>query len=187
MDALSRGEGGMNHTDHVNLLRPASLSRGGSWADLGAGSGAFTLALRELLGPAATIYAVDKHDASLRELEGSFVGRFGGKDGLKVLAADLSRPLDLPELDGVLMANSLHFFRDKTAILQRARDLLKPRGSLLVVEYNVDKGNPWVPFPVSYESFSELAREAGFGAPRLVGTHPSGFLRAFYCAQTARA
>ena len=38
----------MDHNDHVNLLRPADLNRGGLWADFGAGSGAFTLALREL-------------------------------------------------------------------------------------------------------------------------------------------
>ena len=40
----------MDHKDHVNLLKPANLSSGGTWADFGAGSGAFTLALRELLG-----------------------------------------------------------------------------------------------------------------------------------------
>ena len=50
----------MNHTDHINLLRPANLSQGGVWADFGAGSGAFTLALRELIGANAVIYAVDK-------------------------------------------------------------------------------------------------------------------------------
>ena len=38
----------MDHHDHVNLLQPAELFPGDSWADLGAGSGAFTLALREL-------------------------------------------------------------------------------------------------------------------------------------------
>ena len=32
----------MNHIDHVNLLRPANLQHGGTWADFGAGSGAFT-------------------------------------------------------------------------------------------------------------------------------------------------
>ena len=40
----------MEHQDHVNLLKPADLARGGVWADFGAGSGAFTLALSELVG-----------------------------------------------------------------------------------------------------------------------------------------
>src|SRR5690554_4106120 len=41
----------MNHQDHVNLLRPGVPATGGVWADFGAGTGAFTLALAELLGP----------------------------------------------------------------------------------------------------------------------------------------
>src|SRR3990172_2730429 len=61
----------MDHNDHVNLLRPANLNQGGAWADLGAGSGVFTLALRELVGLDAIIYAVDKDQSALRELENS--------------------------------------------------------------------------------------------------------------------
>jgi len=55
----------MDHHDYVNLLRPALLEPGGRWADLGAGSGAFTLALRELVGPQASLYAVDRDKARL--------------------------------------------------------------------------------------------------------------------------
>ena len=38
----------MDHTDHVNLLRDA-VGLGGTWADFGSGTGAFTLALAELI------------------------------------------------------------------------------------------------------------------------------------------
>ena len=40
----------MNHTDHVNLLREGISEPGGVWAEFGSGSGAFTMALAELLG-----------------------------------------------------------------------------------------------------------------------------------------
>lgn len=100
----------MNHNDHVDLLRPADLSPGSSWADLGAGSGAFTLALRELLGLSADIYAVDRDRGRLVELEKAHQARFGTSDHLQLIPADFTRALDLPLLDGVLMANSLHFF-----------------------------------------------------------------------------
>jgi precorrin-6B methylase 2 len=56
----------MNHNDHVNLLRPANLPQSGTYADFGAGSGAFTLALRELVGLEAVIYAVDMDKSALR-------------------------------------------------------------------------------------------------------------------------
>jgi ubiquinone/menaquinone biosynthesis C-methylase UbiE len=173
----------MDHTDHVNLIRTANLPPGGSWADLGAGSGAFTLALRELVGAQASLYAVDRDKARLRELERAWRARFGEAANLHLLPADFTHPLDLPALDGVLMANSLHFHKDKVKVLRQVSALLKPGGRLLVVEYAVDVGNVWVPYPFSFERFQGLAREAGFGAARLLGTHPSSFLRGFYASE----
>lgn len=172
----------MNHSDHVNLLRPADLKPGGSWADLGAGSGAFTLALRELVGAEADIYAVDKDRARLNELVHEYRVRFGDSNRLHILAADFSRALDLPAPDGILMGNSLHFFKDKEKVLRHVRTFLKPNGLLLLVEYNVDRGNLWVPYPLSFETFRALAPRVGFSEPRLLAKHPSSFLREFYSA-----
>ena len=176
----------MNHNDHVNLLRPANLNQGGAYADFGAGSGAFTLALRELVGLDATIYAVDKDKSSLRELETSHRARFNSTDNLILLPNDFSLPLDLPPLDGVVMANSLHFFKDKETILRHVRNCLKPDGMLLLVEYNVDSGNLWVPHPLSFETFRVLAPRAGFTEPRLLAGIPSRFLWEFYSAVSCR-
>jgi ubiquinone/menaquinone biosynthesis C-methylase UbiE len=172
----------MEHHDHVNLLRPADVEPGGTWADLGAGSGAFTLALRELAGPEANLYAVDKDARSLEALERNFQARFGSSSNLSLMAQDFSKPLSLPALDGVLMANSLHFFRQKAPILQHVRRYLKPGGILLLVEYDVDAGNMWVPYPISFESWRKLAPQAGFSQPRLLGQAPSRFLKGFYSA-----
>jgi len=152
------------------------------WADFGAGSGAFTLALRELVGADATIYAVDKDRSSLHELERAYRARFGTSSNLILLPKDFSANLDLPALDGIVMANSLHFFKDRGKALQHVRTFLKPNGRLLVVEYNVDAGNPWVPYPISFEAFRTLAARAGLGEPRLLAKHPSSFLREFYSA-----
>jgi ubiquinone/menaquinone biosynthesis C-methylase UbiE len=172
----------MNHNDHVNLLRPANLASGGVWADLGAGSGAFTLALRELIGPEAEIYAVDKDRSRLAELEREYRTRFSDSTHLHILPADFLQALSLPLLDGIVMANSLHFFRDKETILRHIYSFLKPGGALLLVEYNVDTGNLWVPYPFSFETWLKLAPRAGFGVPRLLATRPSSFLHGFYSA-----
>ena len=82
----------MDHSDHVNLLRPANLLSG-IYADLGAGSGAFTLALRELVGLDSTIHAVDKDKSSLDELEKAHRARFHSTEHLTLLPNDFSRPL----------------------------------------------------------------------------------------------
>lgn len=176
----------MEHNDHVNLLRPAELKPGGSWADLGAGSGAFTFALRELTGPTANIFAVDKDRASLNEMERDHRARFGDSQNLNLIIGDFTRALGLPILDGILMANSLHFFKDKEKVLRHVQSLLKQNGILLIVEYNVDSGNMWVPYPFSFETYRKLAPRANFTEPRLLATSSSRFLKGFYSAISSK-
>ena len=176
----------MDHNDHVNLLRPANLNQGGTYADFGAGSGAFTLALRELVGLDSTIYAVDKDRSSLNQLDSAHRARFHSTSNLILLPNDFSRPLELPPLDGIVMANSLHFFKDKEKILRHVREFLTPNGALLIVEYNVDSGNMWVPHPLTFETYRTLAPRAGFTEPRLLAKAPSRFLKEFYSALCQR-
>ena len=176
----------MNHTDHVNLHRPANLTTGGTWADFGAGSGAFTLALRELVGPHANIYAVDKDQRALRELEKAHREKFISSQNVHTVRADFSGALSLPPLEGIVMANSLHYFKDREKILRHVRSFLKMNGALLLVEYNVDSGNMWVPYPLSFETYRVLAPRAGYSEPRLLGTVPSRFLKEIYSTAAYR-
>ena len=176
----------MDHDDHVSLLRPADLPKGGFWADLGAGGGAFTQALSELVGLGAEIYAIDRDKGALAKLEQSHRTRFGTSQNIHVVRGDFTGSLSLPPLDGILMANSLHYYRDKEKVLRHIRRFLKWNGALLLVEYNVDSGNPWVPHPLSFETFCSLAPRAGFSEPKLLGKAPSRFLKEFYSALAYR-
>ena len=162
----------MDHDDLVGLIRGGVEEPGGRWADLGAGEGNFTRALADLLGPAARIVAVDRDSTALRALDGRFETR----------VADFTRPLDLHDLDGVLMANSLHFVREKQPVLQAVRDMIKPGGRLVIVEYDADRGNPWVPHPFSYVTWETMAARAGFKNTRLLSTYPSRWLGSMYSA-----
>ena len=171
----------MQHEDHVALLRGGIAKPGGIWADLGSGTGAFTLALADLLGPTGEIYSVDKDRGSLKEQERAMRARFPAVT-LHYLAADFSHRLELPLLDGVVMANSLHYQRDKDAVLQLVRGYLRPGGRLLLVEYNADRGNPWVPYPLSYSTWEAVARRNGFAETQLLARVPSRFLNEMYSA-----
>jgi ubiquinone/menaquinone biosynthesis C-methylase UbiE len=171
----------LNHTDHLNLLRDGIPEPGGIWADLGSGAGAFTLALAELIGSAGTIHAVDKRQGALAELHRAMHARFP-QVTLHTLAADFTHPLDLPPLDGVVMANSLHFVRKKDRVLRLVHSYLKPGGRLIVVEYNTDQGNRWVPHPFSYPTWESMAHRNGFVETQLLATRPSRFLGEIYSA-----
>ncbi len=171
----------MNHDDHVRLIRDGVLGGGDSWADLGSGGGAFTLALADLLGPTGHIYSVDTDGRALREQRRAIQTRFPAVT-VEQRNADFTRPLDLPPLDGIVMANSLHFQRHKEPVLRLVRGMLNPGGRLVLVEYNADRGNPWVPFPLSYPTWEALSQANGFVETRLLTTIPSRFLREIYSA-----
>jgi ubiquinone/menaquinone biosynthesis C-methylase UbiE len=171
----------MNHKDHVNLLRKGIMQPGGVWADLGAGEGAFTLALAELIGQAGTIYAVDKSRRALQQLERTMRQRFP-EVTLHSIRADFTNPLPLPLLNGLVMANSLHFLRHKDELVQQLRTYLQPDGRFILIEYNVDRGNMWVPYPLSYETWTRVARRNGFQHTALLATRPSRFLGEIYAA-----
>ena len=173
----------MEHADHVRLLREG-VTRGGTWADLGAGTGAFTLALAELVGPSGEVIAVDRDRGALHELERAI--RPGGAT-VRTLGADFTKPVALDSLDGVVMANSLHFVRDKAPVLALVHTMLKPSGRLLLVEYDTDDGNPYVPHPLSFETWRALADASGFTGTRKLATVPSRFLGRIYSAESLRA
>ena len=171
----------MQHADHVNLLRQGIPARGGPWADLGSGTGAFTLALAELIGPEGQIYSVDKDRGALHTQERQMRARFPAV-AIKLMVADFARALELPLLDGVVMANSLHFHRHKEPILRLVQGYLRPEGRLILVEYDTDRGNPWVPYPLSYQTWHDLAQRCGFVSTQLLATRPSRFLGQIYSA-----
>ncbi len=173
----------MNHADHVTLLRSGVPGPGGVWADFGSGTGAFTLALAELISPAGRIYSVDKNSGALRQQERSLHIRFP-QVAVQHVVADFARPLDLPLLDGAVMANALYFLRHaaRDAAVQLMRGYLRPGGRFILVEYNVDRGNPWVPYPLSYRMWKEVARRNGFANTQLLATRPSRFLGEIYSA-----
>jgi SAM-dependent methyltransferase len=178
----------MNHADHVRLLRGGVLmgaedAPGGIWADLGSGTGAFTLALADLIGPRGVIYSVDRDQRALAEQEKIMRARAENTaPTVHYHVADFTRPLDLPPLDGIVMANSLHFHRNKEPVVRSLKGDLRPGGRLILVEYNIDAGSPWVPYPLSYPTWEALARRCGLINTRLLATIPSRFLREIYSA-----
>lgn len=171
----------MDHTDHTNLLRGGIGSPGGVWADLGAGTGAFTLALADLVGPGGEIHAVDRDAGALRANSNAMSVGFP-QVSVRYLTADFTLPLALPMLDGIVMANALHFQRNQDAVVRSLRNYLRPGGRVLIVEYNVDRGNFAVPHPVSYPRWRRLAGDAGFEHTELLARRPSRFLGEIFSA-----
>jgi SAM-dependent methyltransferase len=157
----------MDVSDAAALVAPA-IRVGEVWADLGAGSGTFSRALASLVGPAGRIYAVDRDPA---------VRRLARQPGIIARHADFTTDLDLPPLDGALLANALHFVPtgQQADVLRRVAGHVESTGRIVVVEYEGRAPSRWVPFPISFGRFTELADEAGLAPPTRLGTRRSAF------------
>lgn len=175
----------MDHRDHVALIRAGVEGSGPSWLELGAGAGAFTLAIADALGAGGRIIAVDRDRGALEQATEAVRARFPAVH-LATMAADFTRSMPPGPFDGVLAANSLHFVADRRGLLAAIRGVLRPGGHLVVVEYDADRGNPWVPHPFRFETWRREAMAAGFDEPRLLHRVPSRFLGAIYGAVANR-
>lgn len=171
----------MEHADHVRLIQKGISQKKGVWADLGSGDGAFTLALADITLSKTEIYSVDLDERRLHIQHQSFRELFP-QAVIRFLLTDFTKELPFSQLDGILMANSLHFVEDKVQLLMQLKKYVKKTGRFIVVEYNADRGNTWVPYPISFGSLAGLTKKSGFSKPRLIGKIASTFLEEIYAA-----
>jgi SAM-dependent methyltransferase len=150
-----------------------------TWADLGCGDGTFTRALAEVLAPESLIHAMDLDGAALRGIPA-----MQGEVRIVTHRGDFTGPAwPFGEVDGVLMANSLHYVREQQGFIAQCARRMKVGHRFLIVEYDLDVANPWVPYPISRERLSTLFGAAGYSSITMLGTRPSRYQRgALYSA-----
>jgi SAM-dependent methyltransferase len=169
----------MRVEDAIALIQPAVLSHDGAWADLGAGNGLFTRALVHLLGPGSRVIAVDSDPGAVAELE----RLAAGSPQLTAMHADFTIGLTFGQpLDGILLANALHFVKDSGAVLARLVKLLRPGGRVVLVEYDRRSANRWVPYPIGISDLPKLASTAGLTKFTVVESRPSNYEGIIYAA-----
>lgn len=163
------------------LLPPCIPSQGGTWADFGCGEGIFTAVLYEQVGPECEIHAIDRSRRSLQILTNNFSESFPHAK-LHSHNVDFRQAIDIPMLDGFVMANSLHFVQanQKHALLHHLVQFLKPSGRAIIVEYNSRKGNFAVPHPIDENGFRMLAEEVGLQDVCIAVKTPSSFMGEMY-------
>jgi ubiquinone/menaquinone biosynthesis C-methylase UbiE len=178
----------MDEAEATTFIAGAVRGSGGVWADLGAGTGTFTKALAALLGPEGRVYAVERDATALGTL-----ARAAPKLGVTTATivtvhADFTEPLTLPPLDGVLLANALHYvaYDEQLPLLSRVVRGLKKQGRLVVVDYDGRRPNRWVPFPVSIDVFRDLASELGLTRAKITASRPSAYGGTMFAAYAER-
>jgi ubiquinone/menaquinone biosynthesis C-methylase UbiE len=113
-------------------------------ADLGSGSGFYTLAGGKIVGEQGEVYSIDVLEAALDHTVAE--ARLKNIRNIKTLVADLEQSnscsqIPLGSVDMVLLANIVHQLKQRENIFKEAYRILKTGGKLVVIEWN-DQPSP---------------------------------------------
>jgi len=166
----------MKRAEAIQLLQPAGIDNSTTqrWADLGSGEYQFTHALAGLLAKGSSIYAVDR------------IGMPPEKGDVNIIPVKADFEMDelaLEPVDGILMANSLHYVAEPFTFLQKIQPLFKNQPLYLIVEYDTEVPIPvWVPYPVPFRRLEALAQQMGYAEVARLGTYDSRYGGTMYAA-----
>lgn len=142
-----------------------------TWADLGCGRGLFTKALTSLLPKGSRIHAIDADEKTIREIPDSYNGI-----GIEKSVLDFtSDSIVFHQMDGIMMANSLHYVKEKEPFLRKMMESLKIGGYFLLVDYDMERANGWVPYPLQISSAEQLFLYCGAQSFKILNKRKSVF------------
>ncbi len=119
------------------LISLLGLSRGDVVADIGAGTGYFTLPMAAIVGPTGQIFAVDIQPEMLAIIEERAKAE-NVTNIVPVLASEFDPMLPDNTVDVVLMVDAYHEFSYPREVLIRAVSALTENGRIILVEYRAE-------------------------------------------------
>jgi ubiquinone/menaquinone biosynthesis C-methylase UbiE len=152
--------------------------------DLACGVGNYALALAAQTGPGGTIHAVDLWEEGIATLRSEAAAR--NQAWIHPAVADISCqiPLEDDGVDVCLMATVLHDLKQSgthAGALNELRRVVKPLGTLAVVEFKKINGPPGPPLHIrlSPAETEALLEPFGFVRDRVVDIGPFNYLARF--------
>jgi ubiquinone/menaquinone biosynthesis C-methylase UbiE len=140
-----------------------NLRLGMTFVDIGCGDGFFTILAAKKVGEKGKILAVDIDSCAIGKLKQKALA-----EGLKNITAKVGRAEDTVFCtkcaDYVFFSMDLHDFNDPTKVLQNAKQMLKPSGKLIDLDWKkIDTPfGPPLAIRFSEEKASKLIQTAGF-------------------------
>lgn len=172
----------MTKTEAVTLISKGigNMDQPQHWADLGCGTGLFTEALAALLPTGSSITAIDVNQQRPPATMGNNVT-------VQFKKADfVADELHEGPLNGILIANALHFVKDKKALVQKLEQQFNGSARFLVVEYDHSQANRWEPYPIPFASLKELFAGLGYTRIEKTGERQSVYGGNMYAALIAK-
>lgn len=166
----------MKDTEAIHLIqKDVSAQKAEHWLDLGCGSGFFTKALAKLLPDNSKITGVDSTQQVLPKSINNVQVEF--------LQANFTKEeVQLPQINGILMANSFHYVRDKATLIHKLERLFEDKKQFLIVEYNTQSANHWVPYPITFQNLKTLFLKLNYSKINKLGELKSVYGGTMYAA-----
>ena len=133
------------HDRREDVLKALKISAGDSVADVGVGSGLYTLSLAKAVGPKGKVFGVDVQDYFLEHVEAK--AKKAGHDNITfVKAAQRSSNLDPGSLDLIFICDVFHHVEYPRTYLASLYAALEPGGRMAVIDYIAEEGESpkWV-------------------------------------------
>jgi ubiquinone/menaquinone biosynthesis C-methylase UbiE len=156
----------MNFSDPKTNVLQLGLRDGMRIADLGSGTGHYTLALAAAVGHDGKVYAVDIHEDMLHHIKDAAQAK--GLRNVETVWGNIEKPggtkLRDHALDAVVLSNTLFQVDQKPQMLKEVLRILKPGGKLLVIDWAGAYGGmgPKPGHVVSESAAEELFITGGF-------------------------
>ncbi|SCZ52206.1 class I SAM-dependent methyltransferase [Thiohalomonas denitrificans] len=125
------------------IVEATGLEAGQAVADIGAGTGLFTLMFAEAVGSEGRVYAVDISRSFIRNIERRAEEReFDNVEGI----VNNQRSVELPAraVDMAFLSDTYHHFEYPHEILASVHRSLRPNGTLVVIDFRKEGGSGWV-------------------------------------------
>ena len=161
------GKSSFGLIDTAKFFRELDLQKGVTFLDVACGWGLYSLAASDIVGTDGQVYAVDLWEEGILNLRKEAVSK--GSQNLEAFVSDVSQniPIENDCVSVCLMATALHDFVgdqiDRGAMKEVVR-VMKPEGTLVIVEYKKKDGPPGPPKPVrlSPQEVDTLVSAYGF-------------------------
>ena len=142
------------------------ISAGSRVADVGAGSGFFTVRLARTVGPRGRVFAVDVNPDTVRQLQERIARE--QLENVEVHTGTHADPRLPGSLDAVLIVNAYHEMAEHQAVLDNIRQALKLEGRLVIVEpialarEKTSRAEQYANHEIALDYVADDLRQAGF-------------------------
>ncbi len=154
------------------IVKALAFKPGERVADIGAGSGYFTFPVARAVGPTGVVWALDIAPEMLEYLDMRVKAQKADNIKLRKVTSD-DPQIPLASVDTILMIDTIHYVKDRTAYAKKLLPALAPGGRVVIIDYipKPMSERPWGPPPEQQFPREQMDREMAAAGFKVVSSY----------------